>query len=184
MNDFIRLLSGGTNLRVCLVTLNGNGQFELTQAKYRLTEDQKQEDGQKLFDFCAESLATFIKTQLEEDFGKIKPGQELPLGFTVRPFNLCHRLLLIACASSRIPLSESACPPRHRPISTIHHRQERIDHGRLIRWTKGFGAANTEGRDVAEMFRSSLEKLVSSYHSLYLHCSLIFHPSIRIFLSN
>lgn len=41
-------------------------------------------------------------------------------------------------------------------------RQDRIDHGELIRWTKGFGAANTEGRDVAEMFRVSLKKYVRS----------------------
>lgn len=41
-------------------------------------------------------------------------------------------------------------------------RQERIDHGELIRWTKGFGAGNTEGRDVAEMFKKSLEKYVRS----------------------
>ena len=90
------------------MTLQGNGQFELTQAKYRLTEDQKQEDGQLLFDFCAESLGTFIATQLEEDIGKIKPGQELALGFTVRllplapfiPENLTSRF------SFRIPLSE------------------------------------------------------------------------------
>jgi hypothetical protein len=40
-------------------------------------------------------------------------------------------------------------------------RQERIDHGELIRWTKGFGAANTEGEDVAAMFRESLKKHVS-----------------------
>lgn len=39
-------------------------------------------------------------------------------------------------------------------------RQERIDHGELIRWTKGFGAANTEGQDVAAMFRKSLAKYV------------------------
>ena len=39
--------------------------------------------------------------------------------------------------------------------------QERIDHGVLIRWTKGFGAPNTEGRDVAAMFRKSIEKRVS-----------------------
>lgn len=62
----------------------GDGKFELTQAKYRLSEEQKQEDGQALFDFCAESLCAFITTQLEDDFGKIKAGQELALGFTVR----------------------------------------------------------------------------------------------------
>jgi hexokinase len=69
------------------VSLTGNGKFELTQTKYRLSEDQKQEDGQKLFDFCAESLGMFINTQLEEEIGKLQPGQELALGFTVRSFN-------------------------------------------------------------------------------------------------
>lgn len=47
--------------------------------------------------------------------------------------------------------------------------QEKIDHGELIRWTKGFGAANTEGHDVAEMFRKSLAKYVcftSNFSSL------------------
>jgi hexokinase len=35
-------------LRVCLVTLHGEGRFEVTQTKYRLTEEQKQDEGQKL----------------------------------------------------------------------------------------------------------------------------------------
>ncbi|SRR6266404_954291 len=72
---------GGTNLRVCLVTLQGKGKFEITQSKYRLTEEQKQEDGQKLFDFCADCLKTFIETNLGD--GAVKEGEKLPLGFTV-----------------------------------------------------------------------------------------------------
>jgi hypothetical protein len=44
----------------------------------------------------------------------------------------------------------------------IQSRQTKIDHGELIRWTKGFGATNTEGRDVAGMFRQSLEKYVGA----------------------
>ncbi|KAJ6453548.1 hexokinase [Mycena sanguinolenta] len=124
--DILAVDLGGTNLRVCLVTLQGEGKFEITQTKYRLTEEQKQEDGQKLFDFCAECLKTFVDTNLaDENSGlKIKPGEKLPLGFTFS-----------------------------YPCS-----QERIDHGELIRWTKGFGAANTEGHDVAAMFRKSLAK--------------------------
>ncbi|KAI0365390.1 hexokinase [Pilatotrama ljubarskyi] len=113
---------GGTNLRVCLVTLQGDGKFEITQSKYRLSEEQKQEDGQKLFDFCAECLKAFIDSNIES--GLIEKDQILPLGFTFS----------YPCA------------------------QDRIDHGVLIRWTKGFGAPNTEGRDVVEMFRNSLAK--------------------------
>lgn len=36
--------------------------------------------------------------------------------------------------------------------------QDRIDQGTLIRWTKGFGAPNVEGHDVAAMFRKALAK--------------------------
>ncbi|KAJ3475017.1 hypothetical protein NLI96_g12110 [Meripilus lineatus] len=113
---------GGTNLRVCLVNLSGGGKFEITQSKYRLTEEQKQEDGQKLFDFCAECLRTFIDANVET--GLIQKATVLPLGFTFS-----------------------------YPCS-----QERIDHGILIRWTKGFGSPNTEGHNVVEMFRESLAK--------------------------
>jgi hexokinase len=74
---------GGTNLRVCLVTLHGEGKFEITQSKYRLTEEQKQEDGQKLFDFCAECLKLFLEQNLGSVDGEIPPAKAFPLGFTV-----------------------------------------------------------------------------------------------------
>jgi hexokinase len=81
--DYLAVDLGGTNLRVCLVTIQGEGKFEITQSKYRLTEEQKQDDGQKLFDFCAECLRTFIDTSLAENGGiHLQPGQKLPLGFT------------------------------------------------------------------------------------------------------
>lgn len=84
-SNLLKFSSGGTNLRVCLVTLQGEGKFEITQAKYRLTEEQKQDDGQKLFDFCAECLKTFVDTNLADESGAVslKPGETLPLGFTV-----------------------------------------------------------------------------------------------------
>lgn len=72
-------------MRVCLVTLQGEGKFEITQSKYRLTEEQKHDDGQKLFDFCAECLKTFIETSLPTESGSdAREGKKLPLGFTVR----------------------------------------------------------------------------------------------------
>jgi hexokinase len=68
---------------VCLVTLNGNGKYEITQAKYRLSEEQKHEDGQKLFDFCADCVKIFINSNLGDSEEMIKGGVRLPLGFTV-----------------------------------------------------------------------------------------------------
>lgn len=72
---------GGTNLRVCLVTLQGEGKFEITQSKYRLSEEQKHEDGQLLFDFCAECLKKFTDSNIES--GVMEKGVIFPLGFTV-----------------------------------------------------------------------------------------------------
>jgi hexokinase len=46
--------------------------------------------------------------------------------------------------------------------------QERIDHGVLTQWTKGFGASGVEGEDAAALFRKSLKKFVSSSTSLCL----------------
>jgi len=78
--EFLALDLGGTNLRVCLVTLMGNGKFEVTQSKYRLTEEQKQSEASALFDFCADCVKTFIDTNFEPD--SFKPNELLPLGFT------------------------------------------------------------------------------------------------------
>ncbi|WVQ77448.1 hypothetical protein IAR50_007134 [Cryptococcus sp. DSM 104548] len=121
VGDYLALDLGGTNLRVCLVTLQGHGKFEVTQTKYRLTEEQKQGEGQDLLDFCAECLNSFIRDTL----GRTEEDGLLSLGFTFS-----------------------------YPCS-----QNRIDHGELIRWTKGFGAPNIEGHDVAAMFQDSLKRL-------------------------
>lgn len=89
---------GGTNLRVCLVAVQGDGKFEITQSKYRLTEEQKQDEGQKLFDFCAESLKTFIDTNLAANAGhELQPGELLPLGFTVgiSSYDRFHEILIV-----------------------------------------------------------------------------------------
>lgn len=85
--DYLALDLGGTNLRVCLVTLEGGGKFELTSTKYRLTEEQKQQDGEQLIDFCAECVASFVNANVGEADGLLKKGQEVPLGFTVCALN-------------------------------------------------------------------------------------------------
>lgn len=108
--------TGGTNLRVCLVTLQGEGKFEMTQTKYRLTEEQKQDEGTKLFDFCAECLKTFIDTNFTDEDGNslLKPGELLPLGFTVRVRYLClYGLQLIRHSPYSFPI------PVIKPESTM-----------------------------------------------------------------
>lgn len=96
---------------MCLVTVQGDGKFEITQSKYRLTEDQKQDDGQKLFDFCAECLQTFISTSMSpEGSSQLQDGHKIPLGFTVSFDVLLERRraeLALFCASFHIPARES-----------------------------------------------------------------------------
>jgi hexokinase len=76
--DYLAVDLGGTNLRVCHVSLEGEGKFQITQSKYRLTEEQKQaSEGQELFDFCAECLGRFVKDQFGDDVKKV-----IPMGFT------------------------------------------------------------------------------------------------------
>lgn len=156
VGDFLALDLGGTNLRVCLVSLQGNGQFEITQTKYRLTEEQKQEDGEKLFDFCAECLKTFVLTNMDSI---VEHGADEE---AVKEDGVA-----VAAATTKSSVSDSGVagslikPGQELALGfTFSYpcEQERIDHGELIRWTKGFGAPNTEGRDVAEMFRKALSK--------------------------
>ncbi|BGP49189.1 hexokinase [Rhodotorula kratochvilovae] len=115
---------GGTNLRVCHVELEGDGKFEVTQTKYRLTEEQKHGDAQNLFDFCAECLDNFVTDHFGDEDGKVDLDEPIPVGFTF----------------------------------SYPCEQDRIDHGVLIRWTKGFGAAGAEGEDCAALFKKGLEK--------------------------
>ncbi|SCV70073.1 BQ2448_1467 [Microbotryum intermedium] len=124
VGSYLAVDLGGTNLRVCHVELEGDGKFEVTQTKYRLTEEQKQGEGQDLIDFCSECLNKFIQDHYGDENGEVILEEPLALGFTFS----------YPCI------------------------QERIDHGVLLRWTKGFGAPNIENHDVVEMFKQSLKK--------------------------
>lgn len=77
--SFLTVDLGGTNLRVCWITLNGRqGEIDLQQHEYRLPDDLKSGSAEQLWTFVAESLEKFI-----EEF-KLKGTKEEPLklGFT------------------------------------------------------------------------------------------------------
>lgn len=70
---------GGTNLRVCEVFLSaGRGEFELTQAKYKLPEEIKTGTGEQLWDFVAECLQKFV----HEHHKGGQTSEPMPLAFT------------------------------------------------------------------------------------------------------
>ncbi|OMJ26373.1 Hexokinase-1 [Smittium culicis] len=73
---YLSLDLGGTNLRVCLVTLNGDSTFGLVQQKYTITNEAKSEN---LFDWIANCVDLFVvEHSLKPDQGK----SMIPCGFT------------------------------------------------------------------------------------------------------
>ncbi|KAI7823702.1 hexokinase-domain-containing protein [Kickxella alabastrina] len=73
---FLALDLGGTNLRVCQVTLNGDTTYSLVQQKFTITQDAKES---RLWDFIADCVGIF----LEEHGLSPAPGKRtIPCGYT------------------------------------------------------------------------------------------------------
>ncbi|KAJ2465920.1 hypothetical protein GGI02_004544 [Coemansia sp. RSA 2322] len=73
---FLALDLGGTNLRVCQVTLKGDTTYSLVQQKFTITQEAKEV---RLWDFIAECVGVF----LEEHDLRPQPGKRtIPCGYT------------------------------------------------------------------------------------------------------
>lgn len=75
--DYLAIDLGGTNLRVVLVKLGGNNDFDTTQSKYALPASMRTAKSEDLWNFIADCLQKFVKEEYPE--GVSSP---LPLGFT------------------------------------------------------------------------------------------------------
>ncbi|KAI1621889.1 hexokinase [Exophiala viscosa] len=117
---YLALDLGGTNLRVCRITLK-SGDAEVEQEKYLLPSSTKTGTSNDLWDFIADSLEKYVA---DHPSGSAKDGELLPLGFTF----------------------------------SYPATQDRIDHGLLQTWTKGWDVNDVEGKDVAALLRSAIEK--------------------------
>ncbi|KAL2415528.1 Glucokinase [Exophiala dermatitidis] len=121
---------GGTNFRVCSVTLHGNHSFSLQQSKVAVPRAlMEAETAHELFSFLAKQIETFLKTHHNEHFEKHKnvPAAEdfFDLGFT---FSF--------------------------PVNQIG-----INKGRLMRWTKGYDIEEAVGKDVCELLQKEIDAL-------------------------
>jgi hexokinase len=75
---YLALDMGGTNLRVCEVTLTEEkGEFEIIQSKYRMPEELKTGTADELWGYVADCLQQFIDYHHENE-----ELDQLPLGFT------------------------------------------------------------------------------------------------------
>lgn len=76
---FLALDMGGTNLRVCEITLTDRkSEFDIIQSKYRMPEELKTGNSDELWEYIADCLQQFVETH-HGDCSKI---DTLPLGFT------------------------------------------------------------------------------------------------------
>jgi hexokinase len=75
---FLALDMGGTNLRVCQITLTeAKSEFDIIQSKYRMPEGLKTGDADELWEYIADCLEQFIDQHPCE-----KTSEKIPLGFT------------------------------------------------------------------------------------------------------
>lgn len=76
---YLALDMGGTNLRVCEITLTNNkSEFDIVQSKYRMPEELKTGQSDELWEYIADCLKQFVEAQQGE-----KPIEgKIPLGFT------------------------------------------------------------------------------------------------------
>ncbi|KAF2195791.1 hexokinase [Zopfia rhizophila CBS 207.26] len=75
---YLALDMGGTNLRVCEITLpEEKGEFDIIQSKYRMPEELKTGTAEELWGYIADCLQQFIEYHHEDE-----DLQALPLGFT------------------------------------------------------------------------------------------------------
>ncbi|KAF7544555.1 hypothetical protein G7Z17_g9858 [Cylindrodendrum hubeiense] len=76
---YLALDMGGTNLRVCEITLTDEkSEFDIIQSKYRMPDELKSATSEELWDYIADCLYQFIETH----HGDCSNIPELPLGFT------------------------------------------------------------------------------------------------------
>ncbi|KAK4132325.1 hypothetical protein BT67DRAFT_85780 [Trichocladium antarcticum] len=76
---YLALDMGGTNLRVCQVTLTEQkSEFDIIQSKYRMPEELKTGDADELWEYIADCLMQFIETH----HGDPTKLEKIPLGFT------------------------------------------------------------------------------------------------------
>lgn len=75
---FLALDMGGTNLRVCEITLTKEkGKFDITQSKYRMPDELRTGTAEQLWEYIGDCLQEFIEHHHAD-----KELNKLPLGFT------------------------------------------------------------------------------------------------------
>ncbi|KAI9342058.1 hexokinase-domain-containing protein [Zopfochytrium polystomum] len=89
--SFLALDLGGSNFRVCEVSLEGNGKMRVQQRKYTVSEQLKRGSGEQLFNFFADSVLSFL-----QEIGDTQTPRKLgfTFSFPVKQTSIKHGYLL------------------------------------------------------------------------------------------
>ncbi|KAJ5632630.1 HexokinaseN-terminal [Penicillium lividum] len=125
---------GGTNFRVCSVQLHGDTTFSLTQSKIMIPRELMASGTSKdLFTFLARQIEAFLRIHHNEHFEAHKRRRQEGKG-EEELFDLGFTFSF--------------------PV-----RQNGINSGTLIRWTKGFNIPDAVGHDVCALLQSAIDDL-------------------------
>lgn len=126
---FLAIDLGGTNCRICSVTLNGDGTFAVKQSKARVARDLRVNASSKpLFAFIATKLADFIAAEMPPS------GQHGSEETSSEP----HRLGF---------------------TFSFTVEQTSIAHGTLIHWDKGWDIPEAIGKDPCILLQEAIDEM-------------------------
>ncbi|KAI9320705.1 hexokinase-domain-containing protein [Dichotomocladium elegans] len=127
--NFLALDLGGTNLRVVLVTLEGEGKYKTKYSKSRVTEELKTGPMRQLCDYIAECVDDFLTQE-----GLSNSEEPLHLGYTF---------------SFPVLQSKASNFPGANQLRSINR-------GILKSWTKGFNCSGAVGKDPVMLLQDAL----------------------------
>lgn len=136
---------GGTNFRVCSVRLNGDTTFSLTQRKVKIPADlMTATDPADLFDFLALQIEEFLKEHHEDHYTNtiVRREHHVRQGDDTKPVELDEDVDIFNLGFT----------------FSFPVLQHGINHGNLMRWTKGFDITAAVGQDVCALLQKQLTK--------------------------
>ncbi|KAJ3872449.1 hypothetical protein F5051DRAFT_339339 [Lentinula edodes] len=157
---FLALDLGGTNLRVCQVTLNGDKTFKLRQQKYKVSEGLKTGEAGVLFDYLADSVDAFL-TMHPPESPESPTSLSPPLDPNPNPNpNAIPDVLPLGLTFS-FPVEQTA-----------------LGAGTILTWTKGFSAKNAIGHDVVRLLQDAFDR-----KHLHVRCVALVNDTVGAMLS-
>ncbi|KAK0759813.1 hypothetical protein N5P37_008003, partial [Trichoderma harzianum] len=130
---------GGTNFRVCSVTLNGDSTFNLTYNKVAIPKNlMVAKTARDLFAFLAKQIELFLREHHREHFESATSRRNT----TSFPEGYHDEQIFRLGFTFSFPVQQLG-----------------INKGNLIRWTKGFDIPDAIGKDVCKLLQDEIDRL-------------------------